>query len=159
MDGYDNPTNGGLIGHDLDIEGTISEPGITYDDSPQSAPVYFDNTAAFSSEVSIDPALLAIGSNWSKGSPKYLVIYIYGDEANPAAEKLYASINNSKTYYNGNLTSEDWNAFVIDLTGVNLFGVTKLAIGVERGGPAGGAGVFYMDEIRLYGSADAAAVE
>ncbi|MFC1780804.1 LamG domain-containing protein [Planctomycetota bacterium] len=160
VDGYDNPANGAFIGHDPDFvanpNADIVETGITYNDTDQSAPIYYDNTAAFSSEVSIDPALLAIGSDWSRGSPTALVIYVYGDAANLASERLYASVNNSKTYFDGDLTVEAWSAFVVDLTGVNLGGVTKLAIGVERGGAAGGAGIFYVDEIRLYGSAPVA---
>jgi hypothetical protein len=155
MDGYVAPpavrTNGSTIGY---IIFASMEPD-TVHGGDQSVPLSYDNTSVSSSEVSVNPANLPNGSNWSKGSPKALVLWIYGDLGNTGNDQLYVKIGNSKFPYGGDIAIPKWRPMIIDLTGVSLSNVSTLAIGIERSGGTGGSGIVFIDDITLVASAPA----
>jgi len=68
---------------------------------------------------------------------------------------MYVKINNAKILYNGDISDSRWKQWNVDLaaSGVNLSNVSSLAIGFEKTGAAGGSGMVFIDEIRLYRSA------
>jgi hypothetical protein len=149
-DGYANPAaNGSTMGY---VSGASTETDIVYGGN-QSAPMFYDNTSASLSEVTVDPGKLPIGRNWSKGSPQTLVLWIYGDLGNTGNGQLYVKVGNSKFPYDSDITRPWWNPIIIDLIGVNLNNVSSLTIGLERTGGAGGSGMILLDEIILYGVA------
>ncbi|MBN2182053.1 MAG: discoidin domain-containing protein [Sedimentisphaerales bacterium] len=149
-DGYDNPAvNGSAIGY---LTGNPMETDNVYDGN-QSVPILYNNTSASSSVVSINPGVLPIGSNWSIGSPKALVLWIHGDPGNTGNDKLYVSVGNSRFPYEGDISRPQWKPMIVDLTGINLTNVSTLSISVERSGGSGSSGVVLIDEIRLYGTA------
>jgi hypothetical protein len=149
-DGYLNPsTNGSTIGY---ASGASMETA-TVHGGKQSVPVLYDNTTASISVVTIDPGQLPIGRDWTKGSPQALVLWVYGDFNNTAADRMYVKVNNAKVVYNGDLAQAQWQEFQIDLAalGVDLSNVTSLVIGFERTSAASGSGIVFIDDIRLYG--------
>jgi len=150
-DGYEQPANGSTIGY---LIGASMEPD-TVQGGDQSVPFSFDNTSASSSEVSVNPADLPNGSNWSIGSPTALVLWIYGDLGNTGNDQLYVKIGNSKFPYGGDLAIPKWRPVIVDLTGVSLSNVSTLAIGIERSDGTGGSGIVFIDEITLVASAPA----
>ena len=115
----------------------------------QSLPLAYEGN----SETTADIADLPIGSDWTKGSPTTLVVWVRGDAANAAADQLYVKLNNSKVTYAGDLSVPIWKQWNIDLaaSGANLSSINTLAIGVEASGP----GMLYLDGIALYGEAPA----
>jgi hypothetical protein len=148
-DGYANPSaNGSTIGY---ASGASMETN-TFHGGEQSVPVLYDNTTASISEVTVDPAKLEIGRDWTKGSPQALVLWIYGDPNNTAADRMYVKVNNAKTIYEGDLAQAEWQEFQIDMAalGIDLSNVTSLTIGFERTGAAGGSGTVFVDDILLY---------
>jgi hypothetical protein len=152
IDGYNNPaTNGSTMGY---LTGASMETGIVHG-GDQSAPVTYDNSVATSSEVTVNTNNLAIGRNWSTGSPEMLSLWFYGDPNNAATEQMYVKLNNSKVIYDGDptdLTQQSWQQWSIDLAalGINLSNVTTLTIGFERTGATGGSGTVFIDDIQLY---------
>jgi len=73
---------------------------------------------------------------------------------------MYVKLNGSKVTYGGaatNIALTAWQLWNIDLAsfGMNLSNITELSIGLERSGAAGGKGLVYIDDIRLYLSAPA----
>jgi hypothetical protein len=154
-DGFSTPTtNGALVGNNLP---PYTEQSIVHG-GRQSAPLAYNNATAGFSEVTVDPAKLAIGRNWTTGSPQTLVLWFHGNSANAATERMYVKIGGVKVVYPGaatNVARARWSQWNIDLAalGINLANVTQLAIGFERTGAAGGTGTVLIDEIRLYQSA------
>jgi len=151
-DGYEVPTNGSLVGYETPpfCEQTIVHGG------KQSMPLSYDNSTASYSEATANVANLPVGQDWTKYGIKTLVLYFHGDPSN-SVEQLYVKLNGSKVTYNGdvaNLTQTVWQEWNIELAsfGVNLSNVAELSIGLERIGVAGGKGVVYIDDIRLYPS-------
>ncbi|MBN2182722.1 MAG: discoidin domain-containing protein [Sedimentisphaerales bacterium] len=146
IDGYENPsTNGSTMGY---ITGSSVETENVYGGN-QSVPMFYVNSTAGVSKVTVDPAKLPIGRNWAKGSPEKLVIWIYGGVGNnTATDQLYATINSKKVPYNGNHSRPVWKPWIIDLAslGISLNNITGLTISVE----GSGSGVIYLDEIGLY---------
>ncbi len=147
IDGYDNPSvNGSAMGYfeafQPSMETDIVHGGI------QSAPVMYDNTTASMSEVTVDPGNLAIGRNWSVGSPDTLSLWLYGDADNTAADRMYVTVNGVKRIYDGVLTQTQWQEVTIDLAslGINLANVSSLTVGFE----SGGSGIVFIDDVRLY---------
>jgi hypothetical protein len=85
-----------------------------------------------------------------------LTIWFRGDAAN-AAETLYAALNGSAVVNHDNPDAaliDGWTRWNIDLQafGINLTNVNTLTLGLgNRNNPvAGGAGMMYFDDIRLY---------
>jgi hypothetical protein len=153
-DGYANPNvNGSTIGyaepdfangeHFVDTE--IIHGG------KQSAPLFFDNSTAGYSEVTVSADELSIGRDWTIGNAETLSMWIYGDSANATTEQMYVKINNVKVTINPDLTRETWQEVTIDLAALNtnLNNVTVFSIGLERTGATGGSGMVFIDDIRL----------
>jgi hypothetical protein len=91
-----------------------------------------------------------------------LTIWFRGDSAN-AAETLYVALNGSAAVSHDNPDAAQitaWTEWTIDLQafadqGVNLANVNTITLGLgNRNNPvAGGAGMMYFDDIRLYAPA------
>ncbi|MHC4242675.1 MAG: LamG domain-containing protein, partial [Planctomycetota bacterium] len=152
IDGYDNPTiNGSIVGHGNPpyAEQTIVHGGL------QSMPFAYDNA------VGKSEATLTLTSNrdWTVNGINTLVIWYIGDAAN-APETMYVVLNGSAGVDNDNPNATQataWTEWTIDLQafadqGVNLTNVTSITIGFgNRTNPtAGGAGMMFFDDIRLY---------
>jgi len=152
IDGFDNPaTNGSTVGH-LDppfAEQTIVQSGL------QSMPFAYDN-AVGKSEATLT---LTYPRDWTEKGVDTLGIWYIGDAAN-AAEAMYVVLNGSAGVDNDNpnaAQAEDWTEWTIDLQtfadqGINLTNVNTITIGFgNRTNPvAGGSGMMYFDDIRLY---------
>jgi len=151
-DGYDNPaTNGSVVGNDQPpiVEQTIVHGGL------QSMPMYYDNA------VGKSEATLTLTSNrdWTVKGVNTLTIWFRGSAGN-AAENMYIAINGSAVVNHDNPDAASrisWTQWNIDLQafadqGVNLANVTSITLGLgNRSNPvAGGSGMMYYDDIRLY---------
>ena len=153
-DGFDSPsTNGSTIGYVEAFQPSM-ELQIVQGGS-QSVPLAYDNSTAGLSEVTVDPANLAIGRDWTVGSPQTLVLWFHGSPGSAVTERMYVRINGQKVQYPGDpadVARPRWKQWNIDLAalGVNLGNVTELTIGLERTGAAGGAGMVFIDDILLY---------
>jgi len=150
-DGYDIPTNGALVGNDLPpyAEQTIVHSGI------QSMPYIYDNSVGYSEAT----LTLIYPRDWTEKGVNTLTIWFRGDSAN-AAETLYVALNGSAVVNHDNPDAAQrtsWTQWNIDLQafadqGVNLANVTSITLGLgNRANPtAGGSGMIYFDDIRLY---------
>ncbi len=139
----------------IKMSGEEGESYIVFDDVTLSYDVLvYDNSSA-SSEIVVNTDGLAIGRDWSTGSPTTLTLWFFGDPNNAAAQ-LYVKIGSTKIEYAGDadaLTTATWTQWNVDLTGINLSNVPTLAIGLDRIGGSGGIGIVYIDDIQLYGTA------
>jgi hypothetical protein len=154
IDGYDDPTNGSLVGYDAPpfAEQTIVHSG------NQSMPLYYDNSVGYSEAT----MTLTYPRDWTEKGVNTLTIWLRGDSAN-AAETLYVALNGNAIVTNDNPNAaqvEEWAQWNIDLQafadqGVNLANVNTIALGLgNRNNPvAGGSGTMYFDDIRLYAPA------
>jgi hypothetical protein len=153
-DGYANPNiNGSTIGYaepDFANGEHFVETEIIHE-GKQSAPLFFDNSAASYSEVTVSAVDLSIGRDWTIGGAETLSMWVYGDSANPTTEQMYVKINNVKVTINPNLTQQTWQEITIDLASLNtnLSNVTVFSIGFDRIGTTGGSGMVFVDDIRL----------
>ena len=151
-DGFDNPAiNGSIVGHANPpfVEQTIVHSG------NQSMPMSYDN-AVGKSEATLT---LASNRDWTVNGVNTLTIWFRGESAN-AVENLYVALNDSAVVNHDNPNAAQaiaWTEWNIDLTrfadqGVNLSNVNTITIGFgNRNNPtAGGAGMMYFDDIRLY---------
>jgi len=148
IDGYEDPTNGALVGYDVApfAEQTIVNSG------NQSMPMSYDNSTAGKSE-----ATYALTSNrdWTVKGVNTLTIWFRGDAAN-AAEQMYVTLNGSARVDHDNPDAAKrgtWTQWNIDLTrfadqGVNLANINSITLGL--GSVTGGTGTMYFDDIRLY---------
>jgi len=147
IDGYDDPTNGSLVGNDMPpfAEQTIVHGG------DQSMPMYYDNSAG-KSEATLT---LTDTRDWTVNGVNTLTIWFRGGSSN-AAETLYVALNGSARVDNDNpdaATIARWTAWNIDLQkfadqGVNLTNVNSITLGLSS--VIGGTGTMYFDDIRLY---------
>jgi hypothetical protein len=152
LDGFDNPAvNGSVVGHANPpfAEQTIVHGGL------QSMPLAYDNA------VGKSEATLTLTSNrdWTVNGVNTLTIWFRGESAN-AAEPMYVALNDSAVVTNDNPDAAQataWTQWNIDLTrfadqGMNLVNVTSITLGLgNRSNPvAGGSGMMYFDDIRLY---------
>jgi len=151
LDGYDDPTNGSQVGH-LDppfVERTIVHGG------GQSMPLYYDNAVGKSEATSA----LTDMRDWTQEGVEVLSLWFYGDTTN-AAELMYVVLNGSAVVSHDNpdvALINAWTEWRIDLQvfadqGVNLSNVNTITIGFgNRNNPlAGGSGMVFFDDIRLY---------
>jgi hypothetical protein len=151
-DGFDNPaTNGSVVGNANApfAEQTIVHGGL------QSMPMFYDNGVG-KSEATLT---LTSNRNWTENGVKTLTIWYIGDAAN-APETMYVVLNGSAGVDNPNPNAAQvtaWTRWDIDLTrfadqGANLTNVNTITIGLgNRANPtAGGAGMLYFDDVRLY---------
>jgi hypothetical protein len=144
IDGYGVPTNGSIVGYENPpfCEQTIVHGG------RQSMPFIYSNTAgALYSEAE---RTFAVPQNWTESGVATLVLYFYGTAGNTG--QLYVKVNGSMVIYGGDagdIAKLQWNQWNINLAsvGVNLQGVTKLAVGIDGNGATG---TLYFDDIRLY---------
>jgi len=151
IDGYDDPTNGSLVGYDTPpfAEQTIVHGG------NQSLPLYYDNSVGYSEAT----LTLTYPRDWTENGVTTLTIWYRGGSAN-AAEPLYVALNDSAIVTNDSPDAAQataWTQWNIDLQafadqGVNLANVTSITLGLgNRSNPvAGGSGMMYFDDIRLY---------
>jgi hypothetical protein len=154
LDGYDDPANGSLVGYDVPpfAEQTIVHSG------NQSMPFAYDNGVGKSEATYV----LTSNRDWTVKGVNSLTIWYRGDSAN-AAENLYVALNGSAVVNHDNPDAAQrasWTEWKIDLQafadqGVNLANVTSITLGLgNRNNPvAGGAGMIYFDDIRLYAPA------
>ncbi len=122
----------------------------------KSMPVFYDNSVLLYSEVELT---LSYPRDWTENGISTLSIWFRGDSAN-AAETLYVALIGSAvvTHDNPNAAQIDtWTQWNINLQafadqGVNLANVNTIAIGFgDKNNPlAGGSGMMYFDDIRLY---------
>ena len=152
IDGFDNPAiNGSTVGH-LDppfAEQTIVHSGL------QSMPMTYDNAVGKSEATYV----LTSNRDWTVKGVNTLMIWFRGDLAN-AAENLYVALNGNAVVNNDNpdaATRTSWTEWNIDLQafadqGVNLANVDSITLGLgNKNNPvAGGSGMMYFDDIRLY---------
>ncbi|MHC4728362.1 MAG: hypothetical protein ACYS17_14170, partial [Planctomycetota bacterium] len=97
--------------------------------------------------------------DWTENGVSTLVIWYIGDAAN-AADPMYVVLNGTAAVTNDNPDAAQvlaWTEWTIDLQafadqGVNLANVNTITIGLgNRTNPvAGGSGMMYFDDIRLY---------
>ncbi len=149
-------SNGSTVGNETARNGTFGETQ-TVHAGKQSMPMLFNNAGAVAvSEATrtFDPP-----QDWTRHGITTLVLHFYGDPAN-AAGQVYVKINGTKVLYRGTANALQipyWTQWNIDLaaSGANLKAVTKFTVGVE----GAGKGILYVDDVRLYRLAPAAAKE
>ncbi len=151
LDGYDDPTNGSLVGYE---NPPFAEQTIVHGGS-QSMPVFYDNSVGYSEAT----LTLTYPRDWTEKGVNTLTIWFRGNSAN-AAETLYVALNGSAVVNHDNPGAAQittWTQWNIDLQafpdqGVNLANVNTIALGLgNRNNPlAGGSGIMYFDDIRLY---------
>jgi len=151
LDGYDDPTNGSLVGSDTPpfAEQTIVHGG------NQSMPLYYDNSIGYSEAT----LTLTYPRDWTEKGVTTLTIWFIGSSAN-AAEPMYVALNGSAVVFYDNPDATQigiWTQWNIDLQafadqGVDLTNVNTIALGLgDKNNPvAGGSGTMYIDDIRLY---------
>jgi len=155
VDGFDNPaTNGSVVGNDPP---PIAEQTIVHSGS-QSMPMSYDNA------VGKSEATLTLTSNrdWTVKGVNSLTIWYRGAPTN-AAEPMFVVLNGTAVVTNDKPDAAQaaiWTEWNIELQafadqGVNLSNVTSITLGLgNRSNPAaGGAGMMYFDDIRLYAPA------
>ncbi len=151
IDGYDDPTNGSLVGYDTPpfAEQTIVHGG------NQSMPLFYDNSFGYSEAT----LTLTYPRDWTENGVTTLTIWLRGDSDN-AAEALYVALNGNVLVTNDNPDAAqigEWTRWNIDLQlfadqGVNLTNVNTISLGLgNKNNPlAGGSGTMYFDDICLY---------
>ncbi len=151
LDGYDDPTNGSLVGYDNPpfAEQTIVHGG------NQSMPLFYDNSVGYSEAT----LTLTYPRDWTENGVSTLSIWFRGISDN-AAETVYVALNGSAVVNHDNPNAAQigtWTQWNIDLhafadQGVNLANVNTIALGLgnKRNPQAGGSGTMYFDDIRLY---------
>jgi len=119
----------------------------------QSMSFWYDNSILRYSEATLT---LTYPRDWTENGITTLSIWFRGDSAN-AAETLYVVLNGSAVVIHDNPDAAQvttWTEWTIDLQtfGVNLANVNTIGLGLgDRNNPqAGGSGVMYFDDIRLY---------
>jgi len=151
IDGWEVPTNGSLAGHP---DPPFAETGNVHGGS-QSMPVYYENNFKYS-EITMT---LVWPRDWTEEGVGVLSLWFYGDAAN-AAERMYVALNGIAVVYHANPDAAQiatWTEWPIDLQefatqGVNLANVNTVSIGFgdKNNLQAGGSGVVFFDDIRLY---------
>ena len=118
-------------------------------------PFFYDNSVGYSEAT----LTLTYPRDWTENGVNTLTIWFAGDSAN-AAETLYVALNGNAVVSHGNPNAaliDDWAQWNIDLQafadqGVNLANVNTISLGLgnKQNPVAGGSGVMYFDDIRLY---------
>ena len=152
LDGFDNPAiNGSVVGY---ANPPFAEQTIVHSGS-QSMPMSYDN-AVGKSEATLT---LTSSRDWIVKGVNRLTIWYRGSAGN-AAENLYVALNGNAVVNHDNpdaAQKASWTQWNIDLQafvdqGVNLANVNSITLGLgNRNNPvAGGSGMMYFDDIRLY---------
>jgi len=148
IDGFGTTTNGALVGNDLPpyAEQTIVNSGA------RSMPYLYDNNLK-TSEATLT---LVYPRDWAAEEVTELSLWFRGDSGN-AAERMFVALGNAAAYHPDAAATQigGWNEWVIDLTefaGVDLTNVGAITIGfgTKNSPAAGGSGMMYFDDIRLY---------
>ncbi|MHC4330436.1 MAG: hypothetical protein ACYSWW_20205, partial [Planctomycetota bacterium] len=154
IDGFGTTDNGALVGNNLPpyAEQTIVRGGA------QSMPFLYDN-AVGKSEATLT---LTYPRDWTEDGVSILSIWFRGNSDN-TAEQMYVALNDSAVVNHDNpdaALTRSWTEWTIDLQsfadqGVDLTNVNTITIGFgNRTNPvAGGTGMMYFDDIRLYAPA------
>jgi len=152
IDGFDDPTNGSLVGYD---QAPFAEQTIVHSGN-QSLPMSYDNSVAGKSEATY---VLTSNRDWTINGVNTLTIWFRGTSSNDP-EPMYVALNDSAVVTNNNPNASKrgfWTEWNIDLQafagqGVNLTNVNSITLGLgNRSNPtAGGTGMMYFDDIRLY---------
>ncbi|MHC4536158.1 MAG: hypothetical protein ACYS6K_19580 [Planctomycetota bacterium] len=118
----------------------------------KSLPLYYDNSVG-KSEATLT---LTYPRDWTENGVDTLVIWYIGDAAN-APETMYVVLNGTSGADNPDTNAaqvEDWTEWKISLQefGINLTSVNTITLGFgNRTNPvAGGAGIVFFDDVRLY---------
>ncbi len=151
IDGWEVPTNGSMAGH---AEPPFAETTIVHGGS-QSMPLYYENNFKYSEAA----MTLVSARDWTEEGVGVLSLWFSGDASN-AAELMYVALNGSAVVYHDNPDAaliEEWTEWTIDLQefaaqGVNLANVNTISIGFgdKNNLQAGGSGLVFFDDIRLY---------
>ena len=143
-----DPANGSQVGHD---NYPFAEQ-TTVHGGEKSMPLFYNNSFMYSEAERI----LSPAQDWTKNDIKTLSLNFYGDPDN-TAEELYLKINDFRVPYDGDpaaVTQGSWSRWNIDLALIDtdLANVAALAVGFgdEANLKAGGSGVVYFDDFRLY---------
>ena len=150
-DGFDDPANGSIVGYP---NVPLTEQTIVHGGN-QSMPFAYNN-AVGKSEATLT---LTYPRDWTENGVNRLTIWFRGNSAN-AAGPMYVVLNGSAIATNDNPDAAQigfWTEWNIDLQifadqGVNLANVNTITLGLgNRANPvAGGSGMMYFDDIRLY---------
>jgi len=161
IDGWGVETNGSEVGYaepnfpegEHHVETTIVHGG------GQSMPYFYENNFKYSEAT----MTLIYPRDWTEEGVGVLSLWFYGDASN-AAERIYVALNGIATVYHGNPDAaliEEWTEWTIDLQefaaqGVNLANVNTISIGFgdKNNLQAGGSGLVFFDDIRLYRPAE-----
>ncbi len=121
-------------------------------------PLFYDNSVGYSEATHT----LTYPRDWTENGVSTLTIWFRGISDN-AAETLYVALNGSAVVNHDNPSAaqiEEWTEWTIDLSapggfadqGVNLTNVNTISLGLgNKSNPlAGGSGMMYIDDIRLY---------
>jgi len=151
VDGFEDPSNGSTVGH---LDPPFYEETIVHSGN-KSMPLAYDNSVG-NSEATMT---LTYPRDWTVNNIGILTIWFRGDAAN-AAEPMYVALNGSAVVSNDNPAAvqiSTWSQWDIDLTrfadqGVNLANVNTISLGFgDTSNPqAGGSGMMFIDDIRLY---------
>ena len=152
VDGFDNPAiNGSIVGH---ANAPFAEQTIVHG-GRQSMPLFYDNSVG-KSEATLT---LTNQRDWTEEGVGVLSLWFQGDSTN-AAEPMYVALNGNAVVTNDNPDAaliNTWTQWNIDLQafadqGVNLVNVNTITLGFgNKNNPvAGGAGMVFFDDIRLY---------
>ena len=156
IDGYGVETNGSTAGYaEPDFPGGehYVETTIVHGGS-QSMPVLFENNFKYS-----EVTMTLTQRDWTEEGVGVLSLWFRGNASN-AAERLYVALNGSAVVYHDNPDAaliSTWTEWRIDLQdfsaqGVNLANVNTISIGFgdKNNLQAGGSGMVFFDDIRLY---------
>ena len=154
IDGFGTTDNGALVGNNFP---PYAEQTIVHGRA-QSMPFFYDNTVG-KSEATLTLTYLR---DWTEGGVSILSIWFRGNSDN-TAEQMYVALNDSAVVNHDNpdaALTRSWTEWTIDLSatggfadqGADLANVNTIAIGFgNRANPvAGGTGMMYFDDIRLY---------
>jgi len=150
IDGYGTTTNGSMAGN---ADPPFAETNNVHGGS-QSMPLSYDNNLMYS-----EATMTLTQRNWTEEDVGILSLWFFGNASN-AAERMYVSLNGSAVVYHDNPNAAQiatWTEWRIDLQdfatqGVNLANVNTIAIGFgdKNNLQAGGSGMVFFDDIRLY---------
>jgi len=121
----------------------------------QSMPLYYDNNFMYSEAT----MTLVYPRDWTEEGVGVLSLWFRGNSDN-AAERMYVALNGSAVVYHDDPSAAQiytWTEWRIDLQefaaqGVNLANVNTISIGFgdKNSLQAGGSGMVFIDDIRLY---------
>ncbi len=149
-DGYNVAGNGSQVGHD---DPPYAEQTTVYS-GDQSMPFYYGREGVTVSEATLT---LDGAQDWTRAGAQTLVLHVHGKLGN-AAGQLYLRVNNMPVNFTGSaesLAAPLWKQWNVDLAslGNTAKNVSSLTIGVS----GSGAGLLYIDDIRLYRTPPASA--